>query len=204
MRTSSPRSAFRVACAAAMSVTLLMACRPKSPETPPAPVPPAPEVADAIDAPEALPAVDQAPVATVSVGQSAAATAQAGAGSAPPLDQMKLATASSKLGVPVDLRYQFDGAVEEGRPAVLHLAAVPRVEGSNLAVSIKDAPGIEASGATVTAQRASASQAYRQRVSVTRHAGAPTEMRVLVTMDLPEGSAFGYFSVPLGNPESAR
>ena len=35
-------------------------------------------------------------------------------------------------------------------------------------------------------------------------AGLTTEMRVLVTMDLPEGSAFGYFSVPLGNPESAR
>ena len=31
------------------------------------------------------------------------------------------------VGVPVDLRYQFDGAVEQGRPVTLHLAAVPEL-----------------------------------------------------------------------------
>lgn len=202
MREALPDHSLRVAVAAALATVLLAACRPKSPETPPAPVPPAPEVASEVRT--AVP-VGPAPVATVAVGQSAAPMQDNnGKHAAPPVEKMQRATASSKLGVPVDLRYQFEDAVQEGRPAVLHLAAVPRVEGSNLSISIKDAPGIEASAAAVTAQKAAASQAYRQQLSVTRHAGAPAELRVLVTMDLAEGSAFGYFSVPFGNPDSAR
>ena len=60
----------------------------------------------------------------------------------------------------------------------------------------KDA-GIEAIPAPLTSQKASARQAYRQQLSVTRHPEAPTELRVLVTMEGPEGSTFGYFGVPL-------
>ena len=44
-------------------------------------------------------------------------------------------------------------------------------------------------------QKASAHDAYRQQLSITRDASAP-ELRVLVTMDLPEGSSFGFFSIP--------
>ena len=112
---------------------------------------------------------------------------------------MRRATASSKLGVPVELRYQFDAPVEPGRPVTLHLAAVPRVEGENLTVSIREVAGIDAVAAPMTARKASIDQAYRQQLSVTRHAGAPSpaELRVLVRMDVAEGSAFGYFSVPL-------
>lgn len=180
-------------------------CRPKPPETPPAPVPPAPEIA------AASPSTDPAGAAA---GQQAGPAAEAGARAmqvdaahatvspapAPPrLEDMQLAKTASKLGVPVDLRYQFDAPPEPGRPATLHLAAVPRVPGSNLTVSIKETAGIDAVSAPLTAQKASAKQAYRQQLSVTRHAGAPAELRVLVTMDAPEGQAFGYFGVPLAD-----
>lgn len=110
---------------------------------------------------------------------------------------MTLATSSSKLGVPVDLRYQFDGAVEPGRPVTLHLAAVPRVPGTNLSVTIKESTGIRATASALAAQKATVGTAYRQQMSVTRTAEGPAELRVLVTMDLPEGSAFGWFGVPL-------
>jgi hypothetical protein len=105
--------------------------------------------------------------------------------------------ASSKLGVPVDLHYQLDGDIQPGRPVVLHLAAVPRIPGSNLNVTIKETAGIQATGAPVAAQKANAGTAYRQQLSVTRTAEAPAELRVLVTMELPEGSAFSWFGVPL-------
>ena len=58
--------------------------------------------------------------------------------------------------------------------------------------------------APLTAQKANASQAYRQQLTVTRHADAPAELRVLVTMDVAEGSAFSYFSVPFGDASAAR
>jgi hypothetical protein len=109
---------------------------------------------------------------------------------------MQSAQGSSKLSVPVDLRYQFDGPVRDGQPVTLHLAAVPRVAGSNLAVSIKEAPGVSTTAGELLAQKATATTAYRRQLSVTKLAGGPRELRVLVTMDMPMGSAFGWFSVP--------
>jgi len=115
----------------------------------------------------------------------------------PELSAMKLALpASSKLGVPVDLHYQLDGAAEPGRPVTLHLAAVPRMAG-NLSVSIKEAEGLQATVAPMTQQKAAAGTAYRQQMAVTRTANGPQEVRVLVTMETPEGSAFSWFGIPL-------
>lgn len=105
--------------------------------------------------------------------------------------------ASSKLGVPVDLHYQIDGDAQPGRPVTLYLAAVPRVAGSNLSVSIKEAEGLQAAIAPLAQQKATAGTAYRQQMSVTRAANGPAELRVLVTMETPEGSAFSWFGVPL-------
>jgi hypothetical protein len=117
---------------------------------------------------------------------------------------MKLAEIkSAKIGVPVDLRYQFDGDVQSGQAVTLHLAAVPRVSGDNLKVSIKDVSGIRLSAGTMNAQKVSASTAYRQQLSVSKLAGGPQELRVLVTMDLPEGAAFGWFSVPFSAAPAA-
>jgi hypothetical protein len=109
---------------------------------------------------------------------------------------MALAKAPSKLSVPVDLHYQFDNAVQTGRPATLHLAAVPRIAATNLQVSVKQVAGLQVAAPALAVQKATASTAYRQQLSVTRLAGGPAEVRVLVTMDLPEGAAFGWFSVP--------
>jgi hypothetical protein len=162
----------RIITVAAVSLlAALAACRPRPVEPDPAPEPPPPEV-------------------------PAGAAAVAAVSAEPELGAMQLATVSSKLGVPVDLRYQFDGKVEQGRPVILHLAAVPRVAGSNLRVSIKQEPGMEASAGAINVMKASATSAYRQQLSITRRAGGPRELRVLVTMDMPEGSGFGYYSVP--------
>jgi len=173
------------------------ACRPKSPETPPAPTPPEPEVsARAQPAPSPpAPATDAlSPAAMPASG----APALAQRAPVPDISSMKLAEpASSKLGVPVDLHYQFDGDAQAGRPATLHLAAVPRVAGGNLNVSIKESAGIQATASALAVQKATAGTAYRQQLSVTRSADGPSELRVLVTMELPEGSAFSWFGVPL-------
>lgn len=115
----------------------------------------------------------------------------------PSLESMKAAKAPAKLTVPVDLRYSFDSEPLTGQPVILHLAAVPRVAGSNLNVSVKAAAGIQVSSGTLNVQKASANGAYRQQFSVLRQASAPAELRVLVTMDLPQGSGFGFFSIPL-------
>lgn len=190
----------RLAAGAALLAVLLGGCARSAPpaETPAAAAgaaAPAPEVADAASGRGAGDASPSPPVASASKPAVAAAAG-------PELASMKLATASSKLGVPVDLRYRFDGEVRPGQPVTLHLAAVPRVAGSNLAVSIKEDAGIRTDKAlTLNAQKAGAATAYREQLSVTRLAGGPPELRVLVTMDLPEGSAFGYFGVPFDGVE---
>src|SRR5690606_14139329 len=210
MRTLSQKDGVRTAVGLTIFVRLMGACRPKPPETPPAPVPQPPEIAAEAQTSAAGPAKLQSAAGATSVPTRNTASAessmpkQAEASASPALDSMQLAKAGSKLGVAVDLRYQFDAAAEPGRPATLHLAAVPRVEGSNLSVRIKETPGIEAFAAPRTAQKANASQAYRQQLTVTRHADAPAELRVLVTMDVAEGSAFSYFSVPFGDASAAR
>jgi hypothetical protein len=109
---------------------------------------------------------------------------------------MKLAEPPHKLGAPVDLRYQFDGDVKAGQPVTLHLAAVPRVAGSNLTVSIKKESGISTTAGELRVQKAGASTPYRQELSVTKLAGGPAELHVLVMMELPEGSAHSWFNIP--------
>lgn len=189
---------------------LLLGCSKPAPEdsvAPPASSSEAP-VAPAADAPIGEPG-DSAPPA-----ESPAAPAQPppeappptepsptakpiAAAAEPALESMHLARAPAKLSVPVDLKYSFDTQPLTNQAVTLHLAAVPRVAGSNLAVTIKPVPGVQvAAGGALNAQKASANGTYRQQYSVTRQASAPGELRVLVTMDLPEGSAFGFFGVP--------
>lgn len=203
MRTLMPSGKPGAALIAVLAVAMSAGCRPKGPETPPAPVPPEPEVSvamppvrDAASVPGAGDATAMNPAAA-DASRVAQRKPTVEAANEPDLAGMSLARASSKLGVPVDLRYQFEDTVETGRPVTLHLAAVPRVEGSNLSVSVRETAGIDAAAGAITARKADASRAYRQQMLVTRQADAATELRVLVTMDVPEGSAFGYFSVPL-------
>lgn len=118
---------------------------------------------------------------------------------------MTLAEPPHKLGAPVDLRYRFEGDVNAGQPVTLHLAAVPRVAGSNLIVSIKKESGISTTVGDLTAQKASASTAYRQELSVTKFAGGPSELHVLVMMETPQGSAHSWFNIPFdGAPVAGK
>jgi hypothetical protein len=115
----------------------------------------------------------------------------------PAIDSMTLARPSAKMSVAVDLRYQFEGAVVEGQAVTLNLAAIPRVAGTNFNVYVKGAPGLEISHGTLAAQKVDAAGVYRQQLSVIRRAAAPPNLRIQVTMDMPEGTAFGFFTIPL-------
>lgn len=186
----------------AVGVALLFtACGNPSPPAEPSPAVPAPQApAVAPPASASVPEAMQAPAPVPAAATQAPAMSEPSRKIAiadPALSAMALAEVrSSKIGVPVDLRYQFDGDVDSGQAVTLHLAAVPRVPGDNLKVSIKDVSGIRLSAGPMNAQKVSASTAYRQQLSVSKLAGGPKELRVLVTMDLPEGAAFGWFSVP--------
>jgi len=41
-------------------------------------------------------------------------------------------------------------------------------------------------------------------MSLTRTAGGPQNLRVLVTMDMADGRAFGYYSIPLSSGTTAQ
>lgn len=121
----------------------------------------------------------------------------------PAISSMQLAEAPHKLGAPVDLRYQFDGDATTGQPVTLHLAAIPRVAGTNLVVSVRKEDGISTSAAQLSAQKASAATAYRQQISVRKLAEGPAQLHVLVTMEVPAGSAHSWFTIPLNGDSFA-
>jgi hypothetical protein len=122
----------------------------------------------------------------------------------PGLESMQTAAPSAKLSVPVTLRYSFDGEVLPGQPVTLHLAAIPRVAGARLQVSVKPVEGLQIASGPVQFQKVNASTAYRQQLSVTRGAAGPDGIRVLVTMEMAEGSGFGYFTIPLASGITAQ
>lgn len=162
---------------------------PPAESTPPDEAPTAP----AQPAPDAPPPTEPSPTT-----KPTAATRE------PPLESMRTATAPAKLSVPVDLKYRFDGDPQAGEPVTLHLAAVPRITGTHLAVSIKPVEGLRVvSTGKLDVQKANANDAYRQQLSITRQASV-SELRVLVTMDLPEGLGHGYFSIPLDSGKKSQ
>jgi hypothetical protein len=185
---------------------------------PPADVPAAPDAAPAQDqatAPSDVPAPDAAPPpdAGTPAEPNPADPAQPSPDAPPPtdpspaptptsaseptLDSMHLATPSAKMTVAADLRYQFDSAALADQPATLHLAAVARVPGQNLRISLKEAPGLQFAAGPVGIQKVNSSSIYRQQFSITRGADGPRNLRVLVTMESPAGSGFGFFTIPL-------
>ena len=199
-----------LAVTATCAVAMLMACDP-APRANDAedPAPPASTAGDGpgepLPAPSDLPPPDEAPTAPAQPAPDAPAPAEpspvakpTSAANQPPLESMTPARATGKIGVPVDLKYSFESTPKPGQPVTLHLAAVPRVSGSNLTVGFKTVEGVRvASEAALGSRKADASSAYRQHYSVTRQGSAPLELRVLVTMETAEGSAFGFFGIPL-------
>jgi len=203
-----------LAIGASLLTILLAACHraPPPPEPAAAPPPPAetpapsqetvPPPAGETPPPDAAePAPSPAPTPPPPTEPSAVPKPTA---AEPALDAMHAATPSAKISVPVDLRYQLDGEALPGQPVTLHLAAVPRVAGTNLRVSLKAVDGLQIAAGPLEIQKANAASAYRQRVSVTRSGAGPESLRVLVTMDMPEGTAFGYYTVPLASGITAQ
>lgn len=195
-----------VAGVAALSV-MLAACgkspSPANSEAPPpaseapASEPPATAPAPATETPPADAAEPTPSPAPTTPPPTEPSPTPAPTAAAPALESMQRAVPSAKISVPVDLRYQFDSSPVANQPVTLHLAAVPRVAGSGLRVSVKQADGVTLKGSALQVQKASATGVYRQQFAVTRSATGADHLRVLVTMEMPEGKAFGYFSIPL-------
>ena len=201
--------------AAALLLLTLAACD----KAPPAEVP-APSSAPAESAPDTSPV--PAPTEETSPTETPAAPTQPESTPPPPeepsavpkptaalvgpsLESMQVARPSAKMSVPVDLRYRFDSEPLPGQPVTLHLAAVPRVAGSNLKISIKQTEGVQfGSSGPLRVQKATPSGLYRQQLSVTRASAGTQSLRVLVTMDMGEGVAFGYYSIPFTSGTTAQ
>jgi hypothetical protein len=207
-------STLRLAAGAALLALALAGCNkpkpgePTAPDTNQVPAIPAPDASSSEPAPPAEgppadaaePAPSPSPDAPPPTEPSPVPKPTADIG--PSVGSMKTAIPSAKMSVPVDLKYLFDAEPLPNQAATLHLAAVPRVAGANLHVSVKQVDGLQVASGPLEVQKAGAAGIYRQQLSVTRSAAGPDNLRVLVTMDMPEGTAFGYFSVPLstGNP----
>jgi hypothetical protein len=87
---------------------------------------------------------------------------------------------------------------------MVHLAAIPRVGGANMKVSVQQAAGLQMAGTPLNVQKVNASGVYRQQFSLTRLAGAAEPLQVLVIMEVGENSAFGYFTIPIEGGTSAQ
>jgi hypothetical protein len=214
MRTNYLDAAMRATVAAILSTALLTACAKPAPPTEVAPPETAPQVAPAV--PDAPPPADALPPADSTQTQPAqpapdapppadpSAVPKQTSATEPGLESMSVAAPSAKASVAVDVRYSFDSAALPGQPVILHLAAVPRVTGSNLRVSLKETSGVQLASGPPNLQKINGSDVYRQQFSVTRSIDSPAQLRVLVTMDYGSGSAFGFYSIPLDGGTNAQ
>jgi hypothetical protein len=169
-----------------------------APQEPPVQPAPAPAIPDAPPDPAPSPAPDAPPPTEPSAAPKPASSGE------PRVESMLAAIPSTKMSVAVDLHYSFDGEVLPNQPVIVHLAAVPRVTGGNMKVSVQRAAGLQLAAGPLTVQKASASGVYRQQFSLTRLAGTPEPLRVLVTMQMGEDTGFGYFTIPLDGGTSAQ
>jgi len=205
---------IRTAVSALLVSTLLAGCSEHASDAntapPETPAQAAPAIPDATPPAETLPAPESAPAAPVQPTPDAppptepSVAPKPSAANEPSLDSMRLATPSAKLSVAADLRYQFDGVALPNQPVTLHLAAVPRVSGGKLSMTVRQVDGVQLAPGALTVQKANGPEVYRQQFSVTRGAHAPAELRVLVTMETSQGSAFGFFSVPFDSGTNAQ
>ncbi|HEY8508266.1 MAG TPA: hypothetical protein VIL32_07920 [Steroidobacteraceae bacterium] len=123
----------------------------------------------------------------------------------PDLASMQLAVPSSKVGVPVEVRYQVVGTPARNQPATLHLAFVPQVPGKGLKVEFPPSRdvAIETGGSTMTVQKATPEDVYRKNLLVTPLAGDAAQVRAMVWMEVEGGRIyFSIFQIPVGTPAS--
>ncbi len=214
MRTNKPVLTIRAAAAATLLAALLAGCAkpapapeaaPPAPPAPAAPaVPDAPPRGDTMPVPDTVPGDPAQPAPDAPPPTEPSPAPKPTAAREPSVDSMRPATPGAKMSVAADLRYHFDSDVATGQPAMLHLAAIPRAAGMNLRISVQKADGVQIAPGSVRLQKSSATDVYRQQVSVTKLAAAPAEMWVLVTMETAEGSGFGYFSIPLAGTTAQK
>lgn len=205
MRTRNSDGSIRLAASAALLAMILAGCDKPAPQVTPEPATqPAPAPAPAPATPEALPSeTPPAPSPDAPPPTEPSAVPKPASSPAPvtepPVETMLAAipVRNSKIGVGVDLRYSFDGAVLTNQPVTVNLATVPRVGYSSLKVTVQEAPGYLLASTPLNVQKASASGVYRQQFSMTKVSATPEPLRVLVIAEMGENSAFGYFTIPL-------
>jgi hypothetical protein len=202
MRTNKLEGTMRATAGIALLALALSGCDKPAPQVapqePPVQPAPAPAIPDAPPDPAPSPAPDAPPPTEPSAAPKPASSGE------PRVESMLAAIPSTKMSVAVDLHYSFDGEVLPNQPVIVHLAAVPRVTGGNMKVSVQRAAGLQLAAGPLTVQKASASGVYRQQFSLTRLAGTPEPLRVLVTMQMGEDTGFGYFTIPLDGGTSAQ
>jgi hypothetical protein len=198
--------------AGAMFLGLLLAgCEKAPPADTPVPATPAESPAapaDAAPAPGEVPPPDAAEPAPAPTPEAPPPTEPSPVprptANEPDLESMPVASVSAKASVPVTLHYQVEGEALPNQPITVHLAAVPRVAGASLQVEVKGAAGLQIASTPMRIEKANPATPYRQQLAVTRAASGPQDLRVLVTMDLGGGTAFGYFTVPLASGTSPQ
>ncbi|MGE0580598.1 MAG: hypothetical protein AB7P31_00485 [Steroidobacteraceae bacterium] len=119
---------------------------------------------------------------------------------APALSAMIPAQRSGgKIGVPVDVRYQFSGVMVAGRPTNLQLAVIPRVQGENLRIELAATPGVAvlAPSAPLKVGKAAAAGVYRHAFALTHAANAPAKLPLIVSMEIDGARFFSVFAIPL-------
>jgi hypothetical protein len=112
---------------------------------------------------------------------------------------------SSKIGVPVEVRYVLAGVAARNQPARLDVAFVPRVEGANLEITFLDSESIsiDAGAAPLIVARTGTSSVHRRRLTVTPKAADVGEIRVQVTMDVGGGRYSSIFVLPVSGAAAA-
>jgi hypothetical protein len=205
MRTNKLEVTLRAATGMALLALALAGCDKPAPQVAPvtapdssAPPSAAPAVPDAPAPDPAAPAPDAPPPTEPSAVPKPATSNE------PRVESMLAAIPSTKMSVAVDLRYSFDGAVLPNQPVIVHLAAVPRVGGGNMRVSVQNTEGLQLAASPLTVQKTTASGVYRQQFSLTRLAATPEPLRVLVTVQMGEDTGFGYFTIPLDGGTNAQ
>jgi hypothetical protein len=194
MTTNYLPQTVRLSLAVTLLAVMLTGCD-KPPAPTPEPARPSPNVTPVNPAPAAEPAPAPAPTPPPPTEPSPAAKPTAG--NEPSVESMHAAIPSAKMSVPVELRYLIDGEVLDNQPVTVRLAAVPRVAGARLQVTVKQVAGLQVASGPLQVQKVAASGVYRQAMSITRASSGPQSLRVLVTMDTPDGSGFGFYTVPL-------
>lgn len=157
---------------------------------------PAPPASDSSSGPVGSPSDTTPPADTAPAPTYPSDTAKPTAAQPPDLDSMLVAKTSGKLGVAADVRYSFDAAAAPNQPVTLNIAVVPRVAGQILEFSLQPTEGVQIAAGPVTRLKVNETDTLRQRYSITRTAGTPRTLRVLVTHQWDGGSAFGFYSIP--------